>query len=239
MYQKYTEKFKKQSVINVYDPSSGWGGRILGAMSLNSDRHLHYIGTDPNTDNYLPELKKTRYEYLAEFFNENTISQAHNLFGIKSTNTFEVFQDGSEDIGKNKKFQKYKGKLDFIFTSPPYFNREGYSDDPTQSLNKFPQYESWRDGFLRPTLKTCVEYLKKDRYLAWNIADIKVGDLYYPLEQEQDRLWHPIYFQTEGECIQLFIYMTQDQMVVPDIAFSDFELEGMVLHTMATTGRLE
>jgi hypothetical protein len=63
--------------------------------------------------------------------------------------------------------------------------------------------------------------------------------LYYPLEQVQDRLWHPIYFQTEGECIQLFIYMTQDQMVVPDIAFSLFELEGMVLHTMATTGRLE
>jgi hypothetical protein len=63
--------------------------------------------------------------------------------------------------------------------------------------------------------------------------------LYYPLEQVQDRLWHPVYFQTEGECIQLFIYMTQDQMVVPAIAFSDFELEGMVLHTTATTSRLE
>lgn len=63
--------------------------------------------------------------------------------------------------------------------------------------------------------------------------------LYYPLEQVQDRLWHPIYFQTEGECIQLFIYMTQDQMVVPAIAFSDFELEGMVLHTTATASRLE
>lgn len=63
--------------------------------------------------------------------------------------------------------------------------------------------------------------------------------LYYPLEQVQDRLWHPIYFQTDGECIQLFIYMTQEQMVVPDIAFSDFELEGMVLHTQATASRLE
>lgn len=63
--------------------------------------------------------------------------------------------------------------------------------------------------------------------------------LYYPLEQVQQRLWHPIYFQTDGECIQLFIYMTQDQMVVPDIAFSDFELEGMVLHTQPTTSRLE
>jgi hypothetical protein len=63
--------------------------------------------------------------------------------------------------------------------------------------------------------------------------------LYYPLEQVQDRLWHPIYFQTEGECIQLFIYMTQPQMTNPLIAFSPFQLEGMVLHTMATTGRLE
>jgi hypothetical protein len=63
--------------------------------------------------------------------------------------------------------------------------------------------------------------------------------IYYPLEQEQDRLWHPIYFQTEGECIQLFMYMTEAQMTTRSIALSKFTLEGMVLHTMATTGRLE
>lgn len=62
---------------------------------------------------------------------------------------------------------------------------------------------------------------------------------YYPLEQEQRRLWHPIYFQTDGECVQLYMYMNDSQMVVPDIAFSDFQLEGMVLHTQPTTSRLE
>src|SRR5579859_1469653 len=62
---------------------------------------------------------------------------------------------------------------------------------------------------------------------------------FYPLEQVQDRLWHPIYFQTDGECIQLFMYMAEDQMVEPDISFSDFELEGMVLHTQPTASRLE
>lgn len=61
----------------------------------------------------------------------------------------------------------------------------------------------------------------------------------YPLEQYQDRLWHAIYFQTEGECIQLSIYMNPSQMTVPAIAFSDFELEGMVLHTKPTTSRLQ
>jgi hypothetical protein len=62
---------------------------------------------------------------------------------------------------------------------------------------------------------------------------------YYPLEQYQDRLWHPVYFQSDGECIQLFMYMTQAQITNPAIAFSDFEIEGMVLHTQTTTARLQ
>ena len=61
----------------------------------------------------------------------------------------------------------------------------------------------------------------------------------YPLEQSQDRLWHPIYFQTDGECIQINIYMSPQQICNPDIAFSDFEIEGMVLHTQPVSYRLQ
>lgn len=63
--------------------------------------------------------------------------------------------------------------------------------------------------------------------------------IYYPLEQEQERLWHPVYFQTEGECIQLAIYMNKQQITNPLIAFEDFELEGLVLHTMSVSTRLQ
>jgi len=63
--------------------------------------------------------------------------------------------------------------------------------------------------------------------------------IYYPLEQQQNRLWHPIYFQTEGECIQILIYMSPTQMGTPAISLSDFELEGMILHTSSTTSRLQ
>ena len=35
----------------------------------------------------------------------------------KKSNTYEVFTDGSELIGNNLEFQKYKGKLDMVFTS--------------------------------------------------------------------------------------------------------------------------
>jgi hypothetical protein len=178
LYEKYTNHCKEQKTINIYDPSSGWGGRIVGAMTVLDDRHINYVGTDPNTDNFIPDLGITRYEYLANFVN-NSLKR----FGYEP-HTYEVFQLGSEVIGKEKRFKKYKGKLDLVFTSPPYFNREGYSEDETQSLKKFPQYDAWREGFLKPTLTTAYTYLKPDRFLLWNIADIKVGEQYYPLEQD-------------------------------------------------------
>lgn len=61
----------------------------------------------------------------------------------------------------------------------------------------------------------------------------------YPLEAFQDRLWHPVYFQSDGECIQLFLYMTPAQMTNFPIATSDFELEGMILYTMPTASRMQ
>jgi len=183
LYEKYTDHCKDQKVINIYDPSAGWGGRIAGAMTVQEDRHIHYIGTDPNMDNFIDELGITRYEYLAQFINHSLSSG----WGYEP-HTFDVYQLGSEVIGKDKNFKKYKGKLDLVFTSPPYFNREGYSEDETQSLKKFPVYKNWVDGFLRPTLETAVEYLKHDRYLLWNVADIFCGKECIPIEQDSNKI---------------------------------------------------
>ena len=133
IYHHFTEDLKNQSEITIYDPSSGYGGRLMGCLSLNSDRKIHYIGTDPNTDNWIPELGISRYEYMGRYFNNN--------IKRKYQTTFETFMEGSEVIHLNKDFQKYKGKIDFIFTSPPYFGAEGYSEDETQSFKKFPSYE--------------------------------------------------------------------------------------------------
>jgi hypothetical protein len=189
LYQKYTEHITDQDTIVVYDSSSGWGGRILGAMSYDRPGvKLHYVGNDPNPDNFIEKIHKTRYEVVAEFFNTNCLGLS--LFSGKEENTYEIFRQGSENIHTNPKFKKYRGILDFVFTSPPYFNREAYSEDENQSYKKFSTYESWKNGFLRPTLETAYEFLKKDRYLVWNIADVLVGknkdgsNRYLPLEQD-------------------------------------------------------
>lgn len=175
LYEHFTKHIADRK-ITVYDPSSGWGGRILGAMA--TDRELHYVGTDPNPDNI------GRYENVAEFYNTHCF-HSNPFWGKSTPNTFEIFQDGSEVIGDNPKFDKYKNSLDFVFTSPPYFNREQYSQDENQSFKKFLAYEDWRKNFLKPTLTTAFENLKSNRYLCWNIADIKIGEnKYIPLEQD-------------------------------------------------------
>ena len=175
LYEQFTKHIKDLNLI-VSDPSSGWGGRILGAMC--SDRNIHYVGIDPNPDNL------GRYEAVADYYNEHCFNP-NPFWGKAEPNTYEIFREGSEEVGNNPEFQKYKGKLDMVFTSPPYFNREQYSQDENQSFKKFGAYDDWRDNFLKPTLTTMYSYLKPDRYLCWNIADIKVGsDKYIPLEQD-------------------------------------------------------
>ena len=63
--------------------------------------------------------------------------------------------------------------------------------------------------------------------------------VYYPLEKYQQRLWHSIYFQVSGECIQLWAYFNPQQMANPAVSLSDFELEGLILYTQRTDSRMQ
>lgn len=195
LYEKFTEDIKNQSQITIWDPSSGWGGRILGAMSVENDvRKIHYIGTDPNTDhNTTPG--RTKYHELADFYNKHTDSP----FATNPPHTYEFYQCGSEDMQNQADFQKYKGKLDLVFTSPPYFAKELYSDDPTQSATKFNTFDTWVDGFLRPTLETAAAWLAPNRYLLWNIADAKFADQMLPLEKVSCDILESLGMKYEGK----------------------------------------
>ncbi len=66
-------------------------------------------------------------------------------------------------------------------TSPPYFSKERYSDEETQSCNRFRDAESWRDGFLRPMLALQHRSLKSGSHAVVNVSDVKLGANTYPL----------------------------------------------------------
>lgn len=133
----------------VWDMSGGYGGRLLGAwMSKSVNR---YIATEPCA----PTVA-------------GLIDMANDLEEHSNGKNFcvEIVKLGSE---------KYipSGKVDLCFTSPPYFNQERYSDEPTQSYIKFPKYESWLDGYLKRTIVNCLACLKKTGTLVVNIANTK------------------------------------------------------------------
>ncbi len=174
LIEKFTSHVKDDQIY-YYDPSMGWGGRLLGALSVRDDVQVKYIGTDPNTDNI------GRYKKLEKLYKENVAKGG--MFEIPHNET-DLYCLGSEVIHENTEFQKYKGMLDFAFTSPPYFEKEQYSQEETQSFKKFPKYDLWVQGFLRPTIKTICEYLAHNRYAVWNIADVKFGNELLPLERD-------------------------------------------------------
>ena len=128
----------------VYDMSMGWGGRLLGFIVSKAKK---YIGCDPSVCSYngCMEIKKD--------------------FG--DGKEIELYRIGSED------FVPQKDSIDFCFTSPPYFDCEKYSDEPTQSYLKFPAKTEWCRGFLTATFRNCYYALKDRGVMAINISDTK------------------------------------------------------------------
>jgi len=60
----------------------------------------------------------------------------------------------------------------------------------------------------------------------------------YPLEAEQDQLWHPVYFSAVGETVQISIYMNDTQMRNPNISQTDIQINGILLY-VEPLGRLQ
>jgi hypothetical protein len=173
------------------------------------------VGTDPNTDHSIVSdtgTHSTKYADLADFYN----SAKNEGVLFEQSNTYEIFQLGSEVVRDDSSFQKYKGILDMVFTSPPYFAKEAYSEDPTQSYKKFTGYDAWREGFLRPTLETAVEYLRNDRYLLWNIADAKFGADMLPLEKDSKDILESLGMQFKGVVKMALAQMPGGNRIDPD-----------------------
>ena len=119
--------------------------------------------------------------------NRNYVGSDPNLSLVESLNKCSQFyQDNFENIGDCKIMstgsevyhEELKDTVDFIFTSPPYFDLELYGNDSGQSVIKFPKYEDWLKGYVEPTVKNCAEYLKKDKFMIINIKSNKKHDLF-------------------------------------------------------------
>ena len=133
---------------NVLDFSMGWGDRLVGFLASNAES---YIGIDPNTKLHEP------YNKIASYCNTS-----------KKT---RFICSPAEDADLSDV------KVDFVFTSPPYFDTEKYSEEDTQSWKRYPDTDDWLDGFLYPTLKKCWDCLEDGGRICVNISDKVRGNV--------------------------------------------------------------
>tara|TARA_R100000700_G_C3178683_1_gene154589 strand:- start:3838 stop:5049 length:1212 start_codon:yes stop_codon:yes gene_type:complete len=138
---------------NVLDFSAGWGDRLAGFYCGETTKS--YVGIDPNT------LNHPNYQRQVEFYKENQTF-------FEEPKEVEFICEPAEDVD----YSKYENYFDTIFTSPPYFNVEKYSDEDTQSYIRYKDIDSWNKNFLHKTIEKIIPTLKKDGILAINIADV-------------------------------------------------------------------
>jgi hypothetical protein len=141
----------------VLDTSTGYGGRLLGFIASHC---AEYIGVDPDV---------------------RTIDGNQRLAAdlCPPSKRVELHCLPAEDVAH----EIVAGRADFAFTSPPYFGKEQYSDDPTQSWVRYPSGEQWRSGFLAPILALQYAALKPGAVNAVNIADVEINGAAYPLAE--------------------------------------------------------
>jgi hypothetical protein len=63
--------------------------------------------------------------------------------------------------------------VDFVMTSPPYFDREQYSDDKEQSWKKYTTLASWQAGFMRQMADRALVALSRSGHFVINVADLR------------------------------------------------------------------
>lgn len=144
----------------VFDPSTGYGGRLVGFLASHAQL---YAGVDPSTKTH-------------------AANQALAKALCPKEKKVALFNSPIEDL--DLKTVPMVGHYDLAFTSPPYFKKETYTDEKTNSCNRYPEYDAWKRGFLAPMLGRCLRVLRRGGLAIINIADVRIGKDKFPLEMD-------------------------------------------------------
>jgi hypothetical protein len=145
----YCIQFRLNKESKILDPCAGWGGRMIGASIICNN----YTCFDPATETY------------------NGLCKLYNwLHKLNYAFTAKIYKMPFEDSKLEKE------SFDFALTSPPYYNTEEYSDEESNSLNRYKTFDEWSNKFYIPMIKKTMRALKPKCTFVLNIGSRK-----YPL----------------------------------------------------------
>jgi len=132
------------TILNYFKPrryldiSAGWGDRLLGSIFYNIDL---YVSCDPNL-----ELHDCYKNMINKFVSKN-----------KQKN-FIIHKNGFLEA------KITQNNFDIVFSSPPFFNLEKYSNFLEDSLIKYNNEEEWCNYFFLPSIIKAHSLLKINGY---------------------------------------------------------------------------
>jgi hypothetical protein len=126
----------------VWDPSAGFGARMLG-----------FFAEYPNGSYYAHEPASATYRDLSRL--------AEDMPG-----TVHLQKQGSEFADWQPDM------FDLVFTSPPYFDVEKYFDEEGQVWVEYPDVVTWRDKQVFPTLAQAAKAIKPGGFVVININEL-------------------------------------------------------------------
>ncbi len=131
----------------VWDPSAGFGARMLGFLSL------------------FPEGTYIANEPARQTFAEAT-TLARLLCGEDAERRVVLIPRGSEIEGPAQ-------PVSMVFTSPPYFDKERYFDEPGQCWRDYPSEAEWKKRYLYPTVHRAADALRPGGHLVLNVDELR------------------------------------------------------------------
>lgn len=129
----------------VVDFSAGWGGRMLGAMAAG----VPYVGIDPHK------------EAMAR--NSEMRGRVQRVFSDKQFRVKLICACAEDLLGH------HHWSPDLVFTSPPYFDVEKYSDDASQSYIRHPDLDLWYRDFLGACIEGAYRDMSARGHLVLNV----------------------------------------------------------------------
>jgi transcriptional regulator with XRE-family HTH domain len=139
---------------SALDFSSGFGGRLLGFMA--SKPSGTYLGVEPFSKSHVG------LEKMKEYFLDHNKSKSINIIRSPFEDLCSKFNSSS---------------FDMVFSSPPYYGLEIYSEESTQSFIRYPKYEDWLNNFWYLVLDESIRVLKRSGHLIFSIGNYKSYDL--------------------------------------------------------------
>jgi hypothetical protein len=146
-FEIYYKFLNKKKDVVVWDPSCGFGARLLGFYSFCNSNKINgrYIGNEPADQTY------------------------NDLLSLKSKIENSNFHCDLLKYGSEESLPIQDGIVDLAFTSPPYFDKEKYFKEESQCWKKYSNIKLWEMQYLIPTIQNAFRILKPERKLIINI----------------------------------------------------------------------